>query len=95
MLQNFNETKKYKIKIIIHDDYTPLWEHINISQVEMRYGGSGVNCLRFWPPNFPNDKYFITDSDQNNLISKTEYAFRFKNGLLKDNIVCYELLSNC
>jgi len=70
-----------------------LLEHAHLEQLEVKYGGKVSDNTQYWPPKFPSNNYFVKPEDRKSMISKEEYALRYKSGELDQMIVNPALIS--
>jgi hypothetical protein len=71
------ETTALKINISTKAGDANMWNHIDKSQIEKRYGGEAEDLTEFWPPQRSGPKYFVeADNAGDILITKEEYKKR-------------------
>jgi len=85
------ESTVNKIQFIKKQIPEPMFLHVNKEQVEEKYGGTAKNIEKYWPPVFPSKKYFVSEEEQKQLISRESYMYLFENGRLSKYKVNMEL----
>jgi len=84
------ETTVMKIKISSWSGDESMKEHINLSQIEKKYGGNSENITIFWPPHASNQNILLDNEDPSKvLISLEEYHQKLSSGSLAG----YKLMS--
>jgi len=75
-------------KVQFYKNMTPdnLFTHTNREQVEEQFGGSAPNCTdQYWPPRMPSSNYFISEKDNEDLITHEKYLQLHKDGKLPNH----------
>ena len=87
VLKSLMPTFEKKFKFIKKENKSELFEFINRSQIEKKFGGTAENIEigNFFPPNMPSSNYQLeddNDGNSKNFVSEEKYVELVKNDLV-------------
>lgn len=70
-------------KIVVTSDSTDklIETHINLQQLEIKFGGKSPDIVQFWPPKLPEGDFFVP-TNPTRLVSPEEYKQLHQSGKL-------------
>lgn len=78
------ESTASKVVISSEKSEPTMLTHINLSQLESKFGGSASEIIKFWPPSLPQGDIFV-ESNPTKLIPAEEYKQQKASNKLESN----------